>query len=145
MRMDSSPSPYAQPLGRRWYVAIAVTALAVTGLLVAALTAEHWLPERRAFKQTLAALLVPYQELFLAGLPGAEAAEYVVFLQPDATPEDVERFLARAGMQSVPREGIFPGTVVITLGTAGREGLEVLRNQPFVKLAVRNQGVFFCH
>lgn len=137
--------PYARPLGRRWYAAFTVLAVVLAALVGAALTAEHWVTDRRAFKETLATFFSAYEELFLASLPGDDAAEYVVFLHDGAQPADVERFLAAKGWQRVARAGIFPGTVVVTLGRAGPDGLQRLRNAPFARLVVRNQGVFFCH
>lgn len=144
MPADPSLSPYARPLSRRWYLALAAVAVVMAGLLGAALTAEHWVPDRRAFKATVAALLIPYQELFLASLPGEDAAEYVVFVSPGARPAEVDAFFAAQRAVRFDREGSLPGTIVVRL-TGGRAGLDALKAQPFVKLAVRNQGVYFCH
>lgn len=145
MPPDPSYNPYAQPLGRGWYVAFIGALLAMALLVAGALTAERWMPHDRVFKETLAAFVAPWQELFLASLPGEESAEYVIFLAGNHTPEDVAPYLAAEGFAEVEREGIFTGVMVVTLGTADRGALERLRGQPFVRMLVRNQGVFFCH
>ena len=144
MQPDLPVNPYARPLGARAYGALAVAALVLAMGVGLALTAERWV-HHKAVKQALAAFIAPYQELFLASLPGKDAAEYVVFLTDAADPAQVGRFLAAESIRRVPREGIFPGTIVVTLERAAPAALERLRAQPFVRLTVRNQGVFFCH
>jgi hypothetical protein len=144
MQPDLPVNPYARPLSPRAYGALALAALVLAVGVGLALTAERWV-HQRAVKQALAAFIAPYQELFLASLPGEQAAEYVVFLTDAADPAQMERFLAAESIRRVPREGIFPGTVVVTLKGAAPAALERLRAQPFVRLTVRNQGVFFCH
>jgi hypothetical protein len=127
-----------------------VVALGLGLAVGAALLAERGalgrgLLERKQVKEALAFLMEPYQELFLAGLPGDEAVEYVVFLDGEAEPADVARFFAAQDAVRFDREGSLPGTVVVTLAEGGVGGLERLRAQPFVRLTVRNQGLFFCH
>lgn len=140
---DSSFNPYARPLGRGWSIAFAGMALGVALLLVAAMTVERWWPDRRAFKAGLAAMLAPYQELYLASLPGEDGAEYVVFLSEGVVPDDVRRQLAGQSAIRYERDGALAGTVVVTL--PGSDGLSLLQRQSYVRFAVRNTGLFFCH
>ncbi|HKI99294.1 MAG TPA: hypothetical protein VKB51_12550 [bacterium] len=145
MQPDLPANPYARPLSSRAYVALVGVAVVLSLVVGLALTAERWVPHNKAVKEALAAFIAPYQELFLASLPGDDADEYVVFLTDSADPAQVRHFLRGAGMQRVQRTGIFPGTVVVRLGAAGPAGLDRLRAQPFVRLTVRNAGLFFCH
>jgi hypothetical protein len=69
----------------------------------------------------------------------------VVFLGNDADPAAVERFFASQQQVRPLREPTLAGLLIVTLAGDHAEALELLRAQPFVRLAVRNQGVFFCH
>jgi hypothetical protein len=138
-------NPYARPLGPRAYLALAAVALLLAGAVGAALTAERWMGDRKAFKLALATFIAPYQELYLASLPGADGTEYVIFLRAGTADAEVSRVLAAEGLQRVEREGIFPGTVVVRAAPGQSDAARRLREQPFVKLMVRNGGVYFCH
>jgi hypothetical protein len=145
MLHDPSLPPSARPLARR-RMAVLVGAGLLAGLLVAgALAGDRWLADRAEWQRAASAFIAPYQELFLASLPGAEAAEYVVFLGNDADPAAVERFFASQQRVQRLREPTLAGLLIVTLAGDHAEALELLRAQPFVRLAVRNQGVFFCH
>lgn len=146
--MPQRPSgyPYDRPLGRPALVALTAFAAALAALMTLALTADHWVPRRKAFKEALAAIVAPYQVLYDASLPGDTAnEEYVIFLQDGADRAQVQRFLAARHIQRVNRIGIFPGTVVVKISRAHPGDLNWLRAQPFVRLTVRNSGLFFCH
>jgi hypothetical protein len=145
MQPDLPANPYARPLSHRAYAALLMVAVGLGLAVVLALTAETWVPHQRAVKLALAAIIAPYQELFLASLPGEGGAEYVVFLRDNAQPAQVQAYLASEGFQRVERQGIFANTVVVKQGNADRDALERLRGQSFVRLTVRNEGVFFCH
>ena len=144
MQPELPANPYARPLSVRAYGALAAAVLLMAVVVGLALTADRWMHDK-AVKEALAVFIAPYQELFLASLPGDDAAEYVVFLTDGADRVQVDRFLAAESIQRVPRQGIFPGTLVVKLGRAAPDALQALRAQPFVRLTVRNQGVFFCH
>jgi hypothetical protein len=146
MQTPASSNPYARPLSARTYAWLVALALVLSALATLAFLIDQGLVgDRRVVKEAAAAFIAPYQELFLASLPGAEDAEYVVFLAPNSDPAAIERFLATGAVRRVQREGIFSDVIVVKQGAARPEGLKRLRAQPWVKFTVRNQGVFFCH
>jgi hypothetical protein len=146
MQSPLPSNPYARPLSARAYAWLVAVATVLALLAALAFVIDQGLAgNRRAVKEVAAAFIAPYQELFLASLPGEEEAEYVVFLTADADAAAVDRFLAGGAVQRIEREGLFDGLMVVKQSGAGPEGLERLRAQPWVKFTVRNQGVFFCH
>lgn len=134
-----------RPLSRAWIAGIVAGALCL-GLLYAALpAADGMLAWRKAGKQMLAVLIAPYLEMLSVSVPIGGEVEYVIFLRDPHDETARDRFLAhQAGLRFL-REGTLAGTLVVSVKTPAAEPLAMLRQQPWVRLTVRNQGLFFCH
>lgn len=142
-----TPGGKARRPRRRMPATWLVLALLAAGLLGggAALPASAWDAARAVAKGAFAEFLATYEEIY--GLNALEAGtqEYVIFLSGDSDPARYRAFFAAEPGLRFDREGGLPGTLVVTLLGRSRAPLERLNAQPFVKLAVRNRGAFFCH
>ena len=96
-------------------------------------------------KRGFAALLDTYEEMYARSVAEAGLSEYVIFLRGDDDPAAYRAYFSAEPAWRLEREGGLPGTLVVTLLGDPREGMERLRAQPFVQLAVRNRGALFCH
>ena len=98
-----------------------------------------------AAKRGFAAFLDTYAELYAMSAQEAGTAEYVIFLAEEDNPAAYQAFFAAESSVRFEREGGLPGTLVVTLLGDPKVGLERLKAQPFVQMALRNRGALFCH
>ncbi len=138
-------TPHTVPAHRRWAIGMIVLAVLVLGLVAGVLALERVASVRRWAKESFAVFVAPYAELLSAEVGRDYDSEYVVFLSGDATPEALGAFLGAHPGVRFDREGDLPRTVVVIAADPTAAGLAALRDEPYVRLLVRNRGGFFCH
>lgn len=143
MENEWKNQPDSEAIVRRIPVFFSAGILVLFTLIGIATLAPDLLGGNNGFQKVLSMMVEPYVELMRQSYSKNGEIEYVVFVsgKEQNLPGRVNR---EAGVRYL-REGIVPSTIVVSLSVPIENPLKRLRNLPFTRVVVRNNGLFFCH